>query len=274
MLEYYSRKDKVYSRNIGVDFCRAIVAYFKKLYESEYFSVEFPSLVGVQNPLRDINATIVQELGTDLNLFQRDYYEPSTTLDLIMFFYQYVSKPISHDIYDEYDGKSEYTETINKMFDQFKLLFILDNGAIKELKSEVLDEAILTLDFVIPDAEVEKLIHQAIEKFYSSDADERIIAVEKIVDAYERISTWEDTDKKKSLQKMYDKIVAGDTAKGEILKDDFTIAWNSAHEFTIRHKGTDWALLQDKDCVEYLFYTYFNIVRFILVKYGYIKKSE
>jgi hypothetical protein len=257
-----------------VDFCRAIVAYFGKLYESEYFSASFPSLVGVQNPLRDINMAIKQELGADLNLFQREYYTPPTTLDLIVFFYQFVSKPINYDIYDEDAGKAEYTKIINNMFDQFKLLFFLDNGLIKELKSEILDEAILKLDFIIPDAEVEKLIRQAIEKFYSRDADERIIAVEKIVDAYERIATLEDKDKKKSLQKMYDKIIAGDSAKGKILKDDFTLAWNSAHDFTIRHKGTDRALLQDKDCVEYLFYTYFNIVRFILVKYEYTKKSE
>ena len=42
--KYFSNRDKILTKDIGVDFCKAIVAYLGRLFSERYLDQSFPSI--------------------------------------------------------------------------------------------------------------------------------------------------------------------------------------------------------------------------------------
>ena len=96
--------------------------------------------------------------------------------------------------------------------------------------------------------------------------------MEKIVDAYQRISSWENqSDKKKSINSIINKISSQNPEIKKITEEDFQSMWKIANDFMIRHTELNKRNINDPDFLEYLFYQYYISIRFILKKYGYLK---
>ena len=224
-----------------------------------------------------INNKLLQELGEKLFPLEEIEGVPPKEIvfDLIELLYKYISKPKDRNNFDCMKGRYEYTIKINNLFENFKLSYELKSGKIKEKYSKTVDKIIMQDDFKIPDKEVQKFLNIAYEKFYSRNIQEKKIALEKLVDAYQRISSWEckpdkkGKDKDKSINLILNKISSQKLIVKDLLKVDFKEDINIANKYMIRHTEVDKKKIDDLELLEYLFYRYYIAIRLILRKYGY-----
>ena len=281
MPKYYSKRNKPLQKDIPFEFWRGFGAYIKEISENGWLNEYF----GYWSDFNDswsldkerVNNKMLQEIGH--KLFPLD---PSRRpndegiFDLIEFFFNHVSKPIDDRDrnFDAGRARYEYTIGINRLFDNFNLAFELKKGAIKDLHSKTIDKIVLNDSFEIPDSETQVMLNLAVEKFYSRSPEDKKIALEKLVDVYQRISSWENKDKKKSIDKLLEKASGGDERIKEALGCDLNSMWKIANDFMIRHTEVGKIPITDNDFREYLFYAYYNCIRLILMKYKYLKGTS
>jgi hypothetical protein len=269
-MAYYSKRNKPLSLTVIEEFWEGFKAYIEELISNEEWLIEYSiwydNCGGYwEGDIEKINRKMAQEIGKRLYPLNNIYkmHDNEIIFDLIEFFFVCVSK----------EHRYEYTIRINRLFDNFRLKYKLVKGKVKVRHSEVFNKFISYIDFNIPDKEAQKLIITALEKFYNRNFNEQKIGVEKLVDAYQRIMSWEEDDKRKSVAEIVEKVSGGEKDIKAIFNEDLKKMWNTANEFMIRHAEKDKIPITDNDFLEYLFYAYFNAIRFILKKYGYIKEK-
>lgn len=284
MTHFSKRKQDVLS-TIPVKFWEAFKAYIEELRQEGWLSGEFGGYLGLIGNYpqwyvekEKLNLKMTQEIGSPLfPLNELEQMPDSETLfKLIEFFFKYVSKPVKIGTsysYDSQQGRYEYTIRINQLFDNFHLPFRLEKGKVKYLHSPVFDKYISEIDFNIPDEETQNLILLALEKFYSRKFEDQKIGLEKLVDALQRITSWENRNKRKSIDTILEKISIDENIKEFLDKELKKLKEVANDRFMIRHTEKGKIPIKDKDLLEYLFYSYFNIIRFILRKYGYIEEK-
>lgn len=277
-MTYFSRKHQSLSLQISEEFWEAFKAYIIELgrdggfAEFGHWEPTYNDGYWVVNDDR-VNLKMVQEIGKRLYPLDEIDGKPDDEriFDLIEFFFKYVTKPMNVD-FDKRQGRYEYTIRINQLFDNFRLKYQLKKGEVGALHSEFFVELLNEFEFDMPDIQTKKLIDIALDKFSSRNIEEQKIGLEKLVDAYQRISSWEEQDKKKSVEKMLKKVSEGNEEIANILDKDSHELWQIANNFMIRHTEKGKIPINDPDCIEYLFYAYFNAIRLILKKYGYVKE--
>lgn len=283
MTKYYSKRNKPLQKDIPFDFWRGLSAYVEEISPKGWLSEHFGYWDSFNNEWdlvkEKINNKMLQEIGHAL--FPLDPKRKLTNeiiFDLIEFFFNHVSKPIDSpdgdSVFDVAAGKYEYTIGINRLFNNFNLAYELRKGVVKDLHSKTIDRIVLSDSFEIPDSETQAMLNLALEKFYSRNPEDKKIALEKLVDVYQRISSWEGKDKKKSIDKLLEKTSAGDVKIKEALGCDLDSMWRIANEFMIRHTEVGKIPITDNDFRDYLFYAYYNCIRLILIKYKYVKGAS
>lgn len=275
MPKYYSKRNKPLIKDIPFDFWRGLCAYIQEISSKDWLSERFGfcddyGYWHLQN--ERVNNKMLQEIGHALfPLDPKRVLRDEDIFDLIEFFFNHVSKPVDVNKFDAATARYEYTIGINRLFDNFNLAYELKKGAVKDLHSKAIDRIVLSDSFEIPDSETQDMLNLAVEKFYSRNPEDKKIALEKLVDVYQRISSWEDKDKKRSIDKLLEKTSGGDDRIKEALGCDLNSMWKIANEFMIRHTEVGKIPITDNDFRDYLFYAYYNCIRLILIKYKYLK---
>lgn len=278
-MNYYSKRNKDKINEITEDFFVAFNAYIDELKEENFDDNvlvnsfgDFENSYGYYVSEYKINNKMAQELGYKKYPFHKKekvditMQKTETILELIEFFYKFIS-----DKGKNIDIRYKYTVRINEFFNNFNLLYKLKNGVVITKHSVLMDEAINKDDInIIGDEKVSELIKEALNKFYKRDFKEQKIGLEKIVDAFQRISSWEDKNKLKSVDKILNKVTNSGLEK-ELLEKDLLELWGIANNFMIRHSEVNRKDINDVDFLEYLFYQYYNSIRFILKKYKYLQ---
>lgn len=158
---------------------------------------------------------------------------------------------------------------------------VLYNNAIKEFKrfineSASIDEtfdlaAVLDLNLNIEllfdqvaqtrDAELNELIEEAKSRFLNPK--DKQVAVEKLWDAFERIKTYFDTDKKKSVEILINHI-SGELNKTHF-QEELTKFTNIGNSYRIRHHETNKTEIKEDKYLSYLFFSMLNLLNLCLV---------
>jgi hypothetical protein len=278
MHKYYSKRNKPLRKDIPSDFWRGLCAYVEEISNKDWLSQHFGYCDdnGYWRLMKDwVNNKMVQEIGHALfPLEPKRILDAEHSFDLIEFFFNYVSKPVDINKFDAAAARYKYTIGINRLFDNFNLAYELKKGVVKDLHSKTIDRIVLSDSFEIPDLETQGMLDLAVGKFYSRNPEDKKIALEKLVDVYQRISSWEDKDKKKSIDKILEKASGGDDRVKETFECDLNSMWKIANEFMIRHTEVDKIPITDNDFRDYLFYAFYNCIRLILIKYKYMKEAE
>jgi|SRR6185312_2536343 len=117
------------------------------------------------------------------------------------------------------------------------------------------------------DDELNKLIAEAKSRFLTPK--DKHIALEKIWDAFERIKTYFEGNKKESAEKLV-KLIS-EKFDNEFLQSEFTILTNIGNSYRIRHHETDKKELVDNKHINYLFFRMLTLINLCLVA---IKETE
>lgn len=110
------------------------------------------------------------------------------------------------------------------------------------------------------DEELNALIEEAKSRFLRS-ADQNV-ALEKLWDAFERLKTYHESNKKRSATKIIDQLAV--EIDREVFQSEFEALTKIGNEYRIRHHETDKKPLQSPGQVRYLFFRMLAVLDLVL----------
>ncbi|NOT60374.1 MAG: hypothetical protein HOP19_09135 [Acidobacteria bacterium] len=194
-------------------------------------------------------------------------------LDAVEFFTRYLSKPVnrSHHSYGNHDhflsfdreeGFREYQEAVNRLFQRCRHPYQLVSGGIERLAPLLVSE-ILDQDFNSQDAELNRILATAVRKYRDPDLEVRKEALEKLWDAWERIKTVPDFDKKTGINQLLQNSIPEPNLRGRIELEAKALT-KIGNDFMIRHTETNKTPISCSEHVDYLFHRLFALMRLFL----------
>jgi hypothetical protein len=202
-----------------------------------------------------------------------------TILDAVQFSYRNVAEPFSvgryhgflehsHLRFNAENGRASFRQEVNLIFARNGLAYELEeSGEIVRLATPELMKALRQTDFRTGDGTLDALLTSAVKRYLNPDIDVRQTALEKLWDAWERLKSLEDPDKKVST-----KIILDRTAPTKVLREIVEKAAENAtfagNQLLIRHSEKDREPVGDSAGIDFLFHSLFSLVRLILERTG------
>ncbi len=250
---------------------------------------EIPELADMEQRWRDSESTPVFGYPTT---YRKDLWRLSgieqpplpVIMDIIEFCWSSIGKPERvhyhsffqhyHLKFDQRAGQSEFMEQVNRIFGRNGLAFTLTpEGIIERIIPGPVGDVLHSVEFLTGDFELDELLETARRKILLPDDIEHRDALEKLWDAWERLKTIEDKDKRRGITKVLDKTVGPNQPKLRDFVDAEAKALTEAgNSLRIRHSETIQERLVSTDQVDYLFQRLFSLIYFILNKMGRITR--
>jgi len=128
------------------------------------------------------------------------------------------------------------------------LSYLLDFNVNTEL---LFDKQIQT-----DDNELNKLIKEAKDRFFNPK--DKQIAIEKLWDAFERIKTYYEGNKKQSSEKLV--LIISENFNSEIIESEFKTLTKIGNDYRIRHHETDKKEISETKHLNYLFFRMLSLI--------------
>lgn len=101
--------------------------------------------------------------------------------------------------------------------------------------------------------------------YISKDSyNEKKIGLEKIWDAFERMKTIKETDKKNSINTIISHITKDDKKMAEMIHAEFKTLTDIGNSYSIRHSETFQKKLPNEHFIEYLYFRMLSLISFVL----------
>lgn len=188
-------------------------------------------------------------------------------LDFLEFLHKNIKDPtelghhsyFNHNHYsfsDEGSFQAQFRERINTIFSRNGIVFFLDeNGQIRRSIPKSIAKIITDIRFSTGDQRLNELLEIAYSKFVLPRPESRIESLEKIWDAFERLKTYFDENKKTSANTLIDVISENNTLFSEYISREFTNELTKVgNEFQIRHFERNKVKLESNLHIDYFFY--------------------
>jgi len=218
---------------------------------------------------------------------------PSLTIvfDLIEFCYRYIAKPERygplhtaepdlfssvwtfiqkppvphyHYSYNIQEGRQEFRVQINTIFSRNRLMFELDvDGHVIRRGPPVLREKLQHSVFETGDKDLDNLLENAREKFFSTDPDMRKEALDKLWDAWERIKTLEGSNKKETLRILFERISQYQDFRDK-LNSEAKALTDIGNDYRIRHSEKTKIPIESSLQIDYLFHRLFSMIHLLI----------
>ncbi|HEV2498298.1 MAG TPA: hypothetical protein VGY31_01805 [Terriglobia bacterium] len=203
------------------------------------------------------------ELPSDAQLF-----------DLVEFLYEHAGLPEpyayhqffghSHFSYDEKKGRARFEHEVNRFFERNGLAFELTDGEVQRMAPSGLQEALASTVFRTGDADLDRLLETAREKFLNRSLNVRKEGLEKLWDAWERLKTIEKgRDKSAQVKAILDKSAAEPVLR-ERLETEARELNFIGNNLMIRHTEVGKPPICESAQVDYLFHRMFAMIRLLL----------
>ena len=198
--------------------------------------------------------------------------DPTTfqILDVIEFFGRHVSVPKVGDYhqffrhnhiidFDKELGFSEYRAAINRLFRRNGIAFqIDDDGHIRRLLPSVI-RFVMGAEIQTGDSELDVLIAEGVAKFKEPDLTERRLGLERLWDAWERLKTIRDPDKKYGWFQLRDEQFVEDHWR-ETVEEEAGWLTKIGNAYQIRHKEVGKHPIEDPRDIDYLFFRMYSLI--------------
>jgi hypothetical protein len=193
-------------------------------------------------------------------------------------FYQIVAEPrevapgracgISHaGFFDVAGGCSEYSVRVNALLERFATGLRLETGEVRSSGSSVMSPRLADELPYGGDEHLRKLAARAIEDFRSADSGTRWSALGHLANALERVKTTLDPSNKAMSAKMLVAAMSPDPALDGSIDTLLRAITDISNKATVRHHELGKAeITEDGDMIDFLFYQYYDVLRFALVR--------
>lgn len=225
-----------------------------------------------ERALSEMAAVEIPGLQWPLHLWEDP--DDFAVLDAIQFFGKHVSRPRIggfHDFFkhhhfigfDREPAFVEYRATVNRLFRRNGIAYQLDeDGRV----SRILPGAIspmLSVDLMSGDEELDAMIQEAVTKFKEPDLAERKLGLERLWDAWERLKTIHDPDKRKGWFKLRDEKFIEAHLRDTVEEEAIWLT-KIGNEYQIRHKEVGKHPIDDPKDIDYLFFRMYSLIYRIL----------
>lgn len=291
-------KDRV-SEKITIDVWNGIVSVFEEFKSKNSFSEKFSefcydngrvcgfdnklfeSRIKTEIPNIELPILIKQEeagysFGVDEEDKPNNVIDKYVTLDFIEFCYKNIKEAVQEDFHDFFkhyhlsfnDSKTlqkNFKDKINQIFERNEIVFYInENGQINRTISKTMQPLINKI-YNTNDKRLNELIKLAHDKFILPKVEDRIHALEKIWDAFERTKTYYiDKNKKKSILELIQLVVNGNTEFEKLINEECATLTQIGNDYQIRHFETDKIEITDNKHIDYLFYRIVSIIHLFL----------
>lgn len=277
------------SEEINADVWNGIVSVYESLVASNALSGNFPEecpegqgISGCdRTQLSNAIKAEIPKLPTPIRacinqgLYQEDDVVPEkyAILDFIEFLYSNIkdAEPIGryHDYHGHYHYKftdsgqaaSEYKNKINTIFARNGIVFYLDeDGLIKRTIPESFKTIITDIRFSTNDPRLNELLETSYSKFILPKPESRIESLEKIWDAFERIKSYYEENKKISADTLISEISDRNHLFQSYIEAEFRSLTEVGNKFQIRHFERNKVQLHSNLHIDYLFYRMSSLI--------------
>ena len=206
--------------------------------------------------------------------------EPPQTLyilDMIEFSWRCIGKPIRKGYHEHFKhhhldfdieaGQDEFQADVNRIFRRNGLAYELKwRGCIERLAPPVLREKLASAQFATADADLDRMLEKARDKFLDPDEAKQREALEALWDVWERLKTMGDgPDKKAQIKNLLDHTAGLSSPKfREALEREAKELTTVGNNFQIRHSEKNQERLARSEHVDYLFHRLFSLIQVIL----------
>jgi hypothetical protein len=197
-------------------------------------------------------------------------------LDLLEFCASTVGEPIQgayhsyyrhhHLSWDRDAGLARFVADVNLLFRRNAVAYeITSTGQARRILPQPIANALGWALFHTGDAETDRLLEAARQRFLSPKPEDRQDALEKLWDAFERLKTLElGSNKRAQADALLDRVAAPGSGFRQALAREATELTAIGNSFRIRHSETTQEALTSADQVDYLFTRMFAFVLAIL----------
>lgn len=201
----------------------------------------------------------------------RQGFRPPLTAEFWIAFHTVLKRLIE----DQAESWVPYYESRNALFRRFNQPFELVEGKVHRRGSESLERPVERIeDLVIPDEQLRNYLLAAREAFFDARVDRRLDGLRSLWDAFERLKSLSDQDKKKSVANLIESLAPYPSLKEpvETIVRQLTDIGNKAN---IRHSEQRVEILnEDGVLIEYLFFSGFALIRAALQRQEEQAKAE
>ena len=164
------------------------------------------------------------------------------------------------------DGRQEFRGEIETIFRRNGIAYELtEKGRIERLVPPIFCESLVEAYFNTGDQQLDDLLRTAQEKFIDPAPDTRREALESLWDAWERLKTIDQDDKKSGITAILDATAGSKFPKfREALEGDSQALTDIGNNLRIRHSETSQERLAKSEHVDYLFYRLYSLIHLIL----------
>lgn len=278
----YSQRnnDEPFTFESNWKFWKSFRAYFKKILAQEWLFEAFNDYNEYENKQATAVYLLEQEmmiqLGFEIHLSVDESKLPSTNnqLDFIEFLYRYISLPTGYSLdvagqsypvqFDKAKARYEYAIQVNDMFTRNNMAFKIVKGNIEKVHSIFLDKS-LELKNLSIDKQLYSEARQAVRLFKSRNSADMKTGLTTIANAFERAKTLKYPDnKRESIRQIIKKATSDNKKLEDMMNSHFTMLTDISNNCDIRHKEKDKIEVESESLQEYLFYSYYNAIRFIV----------
>lgn len=282
--------------DIDVNVWNGIVAIFDSFVANNSFSKDFPEQcpdrLGIcacdTTLLFDKLKALIPEIEIPIRRkenFKRNYcdWEVETkeivtvidtysTLDLIEYCYRHLYDPSPtgnlHEYFNHYHltfkdtgiSKAKFSAEINSLFERNGIAYYLDeHGKINRIIANE-HQQIIKRNFSTKDATLNLLLSEATQFILLPKVSDRIRAVEKLWDAFERAKTFYSANKKFSATQLINLVSNRNDLFETYLTTEVSILTEIGNKFQIRHFETDKQPITDLSHIDYLFFRMFSLI--------------
>jgi len=117
------------------------------------------------------------------------------------------------------------------------------------------------------DEKLNELVQLAHDKFVLPNIEDRIHALEKIWDAFERVKTYYvEKNKKQSVEELIQLVANKNSGIEQLINDEAKALTSIGNTFQIRHFETNKIEITDNKHVDYLFYRMISLIHLFLTE--------
>lgn len=296
-------KQDVYSEEIPISFCNGLVALIEKLKARQALSISFPEMcpdspntvcgfdqtsfeaaVAAYIPRLNWSICYLSDSISDLDLAlgeERYNIDKNALLDLVEFIYSNLNDVVKvgnfHGFFNHYhykesnsnEQKNFFREEVNTMFRRNNIGFMLNSKGEIERVLPMCYSNIINQKINTQDGTLNSYIAESYELILSPELQDRLRALERIWDAFERMKTYYDELNKRDSADKVISVQSGNEADiDKMLHTEYDCLTKIGNDFMIRHHETNKTPIKDDAHIDYLFFRMASLINLFLVKFN------
>ena len=164
------------------------------------------------------------------------------------------------------NGREKFQEEINDIFRRNQIMYTLtEEGKIERIAYTVLKEELASAHFSTEDPELNGMFEKARQKFFDPSEETRREALKDLWDAWERLKTLENPDKKAGITALLDNTTGSESPKfRDAIEQEAIELTRIGNKLQIRHSEKNQEKVSDVAHIDYLFHRLFSLIQLIL----------